>query len=84
MSKYSCAMCVNLGSPLCKICTKVLLPSGKEAPPKYFTAMTSVSLSPRDDTRSSIVKCVLDGHSVPLEWVRRYNQSVAPDVPDEK
>lgn len=41
---YDCKTCVNRGSPLCELCTKITSPSGKEHKPKYYIGQSDITV----------------------------------------
>lgn len=84
MAKYVCSTCVNLDSPLCQLCSKAEFPSGKEAKPRYYIAMTSFMLAPKETLRDKIILCLSHSESIPLEWVQQYNRSVEPQIPHKE
>ncbi len=86
--RYDCRTCANKWSPLCELCSRVVSPSGRERPPKYYVDARAVTAVGRrnaaektdDETEAlvlELVRSIFARGPLPLAIVMRYNAAVS-------
>ena len=86
--QYDCRTCANKWSPLCKLCSRVVSPSGKERPPKYYVDVRAVTVigqrnsaeKTNDETEAlvlELVRSIFARKPLPLAIVMQYNETVS-------
>lgn len=93
---YSCVACINVNTPLCKLCTQITAPSGNERRPKYyikreddFLPDTGINISPGLSNKTgeraiTIARYLAAGVPIPVRIVLEYNKLVEKKTDKEE
>ena len=82
MNEYDCKICVNQGSPLCKICNFVIKTNQEKTKPDYFIKRSEIILPKRiyntrqEALRQTLIYYLRNKAPIPEVIVQEYNQLV--------